>query len=550
METTKDLGVAYYLASIRRWRNLVLSIAVPILVGAGLLAITLPRAYEAPAQFRFEKAAIANGDQTAQDERNNYVDEYVSKLAESVLSSERLTKARTEFALYPEIAEPGAAVTAFKKAIHVDMLKEQFLDPESGHQKDVNSGFTVYYDARTPAGALKVSRWLADQFILVSRQNRRDRAAGTAVFLQGEADQYHTKIAELESKLAVFKQQHVGELPESAQTTIAEKQRIEQDLNNLEENLRALQQNRVFLVSQLQQVPAGNDEETLRQLQDEYARKKSMYDENHPDMIALRHQIDLLKRTNSMGAGNSLQAELASQKLMLEQIRQRYSDDHPDVKRLKRDIEALEARIASGEKSSSKPVIPTNPIAVQLQTQLSGTDNQIASMRLRKEELQAQLRQVENRVLSSPQVEKLYQVMMHDLELARGKYDEILKRKMEAEFTANASLAGSGDEFRMVAAPALPHAPAKPPRAGIVLVGLILALMLSIGAALTAEAFDSSVRGSRDLAGILGLAPLAVVPQIHNSLYHRKRVRQAAALATYLACGIPALYLLIRVFAR
>ena len=51
-----------------------------------------------------------------------------------------------------------------------------------------------------------------------------------------------------------------------------------------------------FLTQQLEQARnAGMDEGMLSQLQADYNRKLSTYDENHPDMIALRRQIETMR---------------------------------------------------------------------------------------------------------------------------------------------------------------------------------------------------------------------------------------------------------------
>jgi hypothetical protein len=60
VETSKDVGLSDYFASIkRRWR-LGFAIGVPIVLGALILAFTLPTTYSSPAEFRFEKAAIGD----------------------------------------------------------------------------------------------------------------------------------------------------------------------------------------------------------------------------------------------------------------------------------------------------------------------------------------------------------------------------------------------------------------------------------------------------------------------------------------------------------
>jgi hypothetical protein len=136
--------------------------------------------------------------------------------------------------------------------------------------------------------------------------------------------------------------------------------------------------------------------------------------------------------------------------------------------------------------------------------------------------------------------------MDRDVALARDKYNELLKRKMDADVTASSALAGSGDEFRLVQAPgkALPSTQS---RVAIGIIGTILAAILALGAALGAEAMDQSVRGSRDLISILGVTPLAIVPEIRNSGYLRGRRVRLTRLAVSLLVGIPAIYGLIRV---
>jgi uncharacterized protein involved in exopolysaccharide biosynthesis len=546
MQENRDLGIQGYLVPLRRRRMLLFGVGVPIFMGAILLAFSLPETYSSPAVFRFERPAISdlqgNG---ARGDNDNYIDQYVSKLKDSVFGVESLAAIIKRLGLYPELkGTPQAAVVKLGKDLHLDMIKEKILDPQSGHEKDINSGFQVSYDGKTPEIAQKLSQILADQFIVVGRQIRHDREMATAAFIETEAERYRVQIAGLESKLADFKQQHINDLPESAQTNISAKDRTEQDMANIDEQIRTLQQNQTFLTAQLQENQANPDSETLRRLEDEYARKKTTYDENHPDMVTLRRQIELLKR-GGLAQGSSLQSQLETQRQILVETRQRYSEDHPDVRRIQRTISTLEARIAAGEKAD-QPIAPSNPIVVQLRTQLTGNANQIASLEARKAELREKLAHLQNLLVSSPQVEKDYEVLTRDVTLAREKYDELLKRKMDAEFGAAASLAGRGDEFHLILSPTLPSSPSKPSRPGILVIGAIIAAMLSLGAVFFAEAIDPNVRGRRDLHDLLEVSPLAVVPEIQNSVSRRLRFRQITTMAVCLLISVPVMYFIVR----
>src|SRR5665213_3252167 len=233
MESTREPGLSDYFSSFRRRRWLMVSIGLPIFAAALILALVLPTYYRSTAVFRFDAPAVeAQGVADAQND--NYLDQYVSKLQETVLAPANLVKLRDSLRLS---SEGEGSLDVMRKRIHVDVTTERVLDPASARQKDVNSGFNLYYESRSPQQAQQGTEWLADQFLNQSRQNRHDRAMQAAAFLQTEAEKYRATISTLESKLADFKQQHVGELPDSANATQAEKERTEQDLTNIEQEL-------------------------------------------------------------------------------------------------------------------------------------------------------------------------------------------------------------------------------------------------------------------------------------------------------------------------
>src|SRR5690606_33988257 len=71
-----------------------------------------------------------------------------------------------------------------------------------------------------------------------------------------------------------------------------------------------------------------------------------------------------------------------------------------------------------------------------------------------------------------------------------------------------------GERFTLIEPPLVPQQPVSPPRAAIVVLGLILALSVGSGVALLLEAVDTTVRGRRDIDALLPVAPLAVLPWI------------------------------------
>ena len=157
--------------------------------------------------------------------------------------------------------------------------------------------------------------------------------------------------------------------------------RADRDLESVSNQIRTLQRERVFLVAA---VRAGADRvgqaDNVRELEAEYARRLTQYDENHPDVVSLRRQIDAARAGGAVD-GQTLQAQLDAQRTVLAASRQRYSEDHPDIKRIQRNIDSLQARIASGEGGGgTRSTARRTPISVQLQTQVNAIDTQIAGL--------------------------------------------------------------------------------------------------------------------------------------------------------------------------
>jgi|HubBroStandDraft_4_1064222.scaffolds.fasta_scaffold51122_2 succinoglycan biosynthesis transport protein ExoP len=535
-----------YVDSLRRRRRLLLTIWVPIVLLTMLLAVGLPSEYGSTATFQLKTDLNdhARGD--------NYADRYISGLTGTVLGSPELRAALGSLAPYPTLKDdPGAALKKLQGDVRADMLTQKILDPQTGLERNINTGFTVTYVNRDPETAQKVSTWLANAFIVDGRRAAAEQVLTESRFYAAEADRQRAKIMESEARLARFKEQNFDRLPDTTQANLNIKGMTDQDLQGVERDLLAQQQNRTFVLQQLQQArAAGGNVDTLRALEAEYAKKAAVYDPNHPDMIALRQQIDAMRSgAATSGTGSDLEAQLAAQRASLAEMRQRYSEDYPDVKRLERSIQELQARVASGEKDSTTYVSRT-PAVVQLETQLNGVETQIAALERQRGELREKEANLQSRLQSTPEVERAYDTLNRDAVTARQMYDQLNSKRMDADIRAAAIKIGTADQFTLLAPPLIPKSPTKPPRIGIAVIGVIAATFLALMVALGVSALDSSVRGSRDLVALLDLTPIAVVPLIRNAESMQRRRRRLTALTATTLVAVPLLYLLIHFAAR
>lgn len=541
---TERIEFSDYVNSLWRRRRLMLAIWIPTMLLTLVLALGLPSKYGSTATFQLKTdlSDHARGD--------NYADRYISGLTSTVLASSELRAALGSLAPYPRYKnDPTAALKELQSDVEIEMITQKILDPQTGLERKLNTGFTVTYVNRDPATAGKVAAWLANAFTAGGRRAAADQAFNESRFYAAEAERQRVKIADSETHLARFKEENYDRLPETTQANLNVKNINDQDLAGVERDLRAQQQNRTFILQQLQQARTqGPDQDTLRALEDEYAKKSAVYDPNHPDMIALRQQIKAMRAgSSSAGTGSDPEGQLAAQQATLAELRQRYSGDHPDVKRQERVVQDLQARVASEKKSPVVMSASHSPAIVQLETQLNGVETQITALAQQRAELRNKEANLQHRLQSTPEVERTYDGLNRDAATARQMYDQLNSKRMDADIRVAAIRIGTVDQFSLVSPPLIPKAPSKPPRIGITLIGLIGATFLALMAALAAGALDSTVRGSRDLMTALKLTPIAVVPMIRNAEFAQRRRRQLTAFAAAAAILVPVSYLVIRI---
>jgi uncharacterized protein involved in exopolysaccharide biosynthesis len=534
LNSSPDL--ADYLAAVKRRRMLLACIALPILAIAVALAVGLPNIYISTGLFTFADATVpgempanANAD-NIQRLQEQYRDAYVDSLASTVMSDASMKSLVQQV---PGVVPPGTdmatAIKAVERRAKVETVRTPVLDPNTGRNLDIISAFTVSYESADPDVAARGAQWLSNAFIAANRGGRLVSAKAAEQFYDTQTQSYRQQIADIESKLASFKEKNYDQLPGLTNLNMNIMQTTQQQIDTLTQQIGALRQNRVFLQQQLDTAKnAGQDAGLLAQLQAEYNKKLATYDPDYPDMIALRQQIDELQE--GAGAVNSLSltAQLRTEEQALAQSKLRYSENFPDVKRLERQIQILKTRIAHGEKYAGNAA--GSPAVIQLKTQLNANQTQINALQRQSDGMRQQLMQLEGRVEAAPQVERQYKSLALNLQLAQTKYNQLLKYQMDAQLTSQAIASGRSDRIRVVQDPGVPLTPGKPKRTAIAVVGLMLAILLGLTAVVIAESVDQTVRGSRDIRRVLALSPVGVIPEIQDSATARRQRLQVTML--------------------
>lgn len=540
MDEVFDTKVDYRAIFSRRW-----------LMGLGtsavLLVITLALALGLPSYFKSRAVILIEAQEMPQDLVRSLVtsfaDERIQIISQRVLTNSNLSAIIEKYDLYTDQREHEpleVVLDKMRKEITVTPINADVADPRSAKTTQATIAFELSYESRSPMLAQRVANEVVSLFLSENLRQREETSQEALTFLTSELDKLRAQVLQQEEMLSKFKEKHVTQLPEINSLNIELMNRTENDIRALETEIRSLEQQRVYLESELaQQKPVmGLFAETgerilgpadrLKVLESEFAPLAARYGAAHPDVVGKRKEIESLR--TQVGEGQSadeLSLKLTASRVSLAEIKRKYAIGHPDVKRLEREVAAIEdqlKKVHAAPQSYPSHGKPDNPAYIQLQSRLQGTQTEIAGLAAQKSALAAKLIDLEKRVSSSPDVERQYRALTRDLETSQAKYQEISAKRQEAEVASNLESEKKGERFTLIEPPVTPEEPSKPNRLAIMILGFVFAVGGGIGAAALAESMDDRIYGRYGIVKILGVPPLAVIPLMDTSVSLKERL--------------------------
>lgn len=548
-------------ATIKRRMPLGLTVLGVLLVVTAALALGLPSYYKSRAVILIEAQEIPQD--LVRSLITGYADQRMQVIAQRVLTNSNLSSIVEKYDLYKEERERDPLEVVLEKMredITMEPVSADVVDPKQGRAIKATIAFELAYENQTASVAQRVASELVSLFLNENLKQRTETSTETLEFLTAESEKLRKEVADLESKLATFKQGNVERLPELTNLNLEMINRTEQQIAQLDGQIQSLQQQRVYLESELsQQKPTTalvsetgqrilGPSDRLKVLESEFVPLSARYGANHPDVVAKRKEIESLRaQVGGGGSSNEIQLKLQQAQAAYAEASKKYSADHPDVKRLGREVDALQAQLADAQRfSAPAPVanaVPDNPVYVQLQARLQATLNDIGAITAQRGKLQTKLAELEDRITSSPEVEREYRELTRDYETAQAKYREVFAKRQEADLASNLESKQRGERFTMIEPPAIPEEPSRPNRLAIALLGIIFSVGSGVGGGYFAESVDGRVYGRSGVTRVLGVAPLAVIPVLETvQLVGKRRTKVLAllglALLLLIVCAV------------
>lgn len=450
------------LAALWRRKVLVGAIALGVFAVGATVTMSIPSVYEATAVVRYD-AQMPEGEMVRRTV-GELLEGRLLTVRQQLLGRPVLQKVIEELNLYPEVVSKDgmdAAVAALRKDIDVKIEGEQ--------------AFELTVRAGSAELAAKIANRLPQVFADEAVRVRKDQAERATNAFQDEIDELKKANADWEKKIAQFKVDHMGELPEQ-----------------LESNMRGLERVSGLISMKMDALRAA--------------------EVRRSDMVRAGWAHD-----SEAGRMEAAEQGLVQQLAVAEQT---YTPDHPEVQRLRKEVAALKNKRVEAEGRMTTEKLERVRAA-----------QAVTDLQQDIKDLQAQAETYQKRLDATPRWTHELAVMQKDYEIVRTKYQSLISRKVEAELAQDLELKGAQSLYNVISPAVKPTSPAKPDRMSGLLVSLLIALGLGVLAGVLVEMRDDSIRDTATAKQSLPPMPvLAVIPQLNGKT--EKRVLMPARFPT------------------
>lgn len=446
------------LAALWRRKTLVAAVVLSVLAIGLAVVVSMPNVYKATVVVRVEPQRP--DPLLVQKSVPEYIENRLADVRSELLGRPVLQKVIEEYNLYPAVVQKqgiDAAVERMRSDLDVKV--------------DGTSAFEITYSATDAELAKKVANRLPELYAEDTLKLRHDQATRATQLFQDEIGQLKTELTSWEQKIAQFKVDHLGELPEQLEVNMRGLERISQLLETKSEELRVADARRSQLV--LSHDAADTEAGRLKAAEDAITQQ----------LIAARNQ---------------------------------YTEDYPDVKKLEADLQATKQKRLAAE-AAMVAERQEKARAIQMENEVQQEID----------DLHKQADAYQKRLNETPRWAEALGNLQREYDIVKAKYESVVSRKVEAEIAQELEARNAMTMFNVISPAEKPMVPAKPDRFGATMIVFLVALALGVLTAVMLEMRDDSLRDMQEVKGRLPLQVLAVVPQIQGK--GERRVLMPAA---------------------
>jgi protein tyrosine kinase modulator len=380
-------------------------------------------------------------------------------IKQEILSQTRLEDVIKETNPYPELGTLSTAAMVEQMRASTDI---SVRGPDA---------FDVEFVHANPQKAAEVVNRIATLFIDETNQARAQQVQEAYSFLDTQVGEARRNLETKEEAVRRYKEAHMGSLPEQSTSSASTLQRLQQQAQAVGEDLRAASDRQLDLEKQLAEASSGAAVSDV-----ESGPQKEI---------------------------NQLRSQLAA-------LRMRYTDEHPDVQQLLARLKLLESSVPPESRSPSG----ANPLVTTLGLRVEKARREVAVLQDKKAELEQRIAVLQSRLDATPRVEQELTTITRDFGNLKENYLGLVNKKLDAEMAAKMDERWKGEHFRILDPARAPDRPFFPNPTLFVTAGVVLGLLVGLGAAVLAEILDHSFKNLAEVEAGLPYPVLAAVPHM------------------------------------
>jgi len=445
---------------------------------------------------------------------NSEMSQRINQMAQTVQSRANLINIIQSNGLYKSLLQRKPledVIEEMRSDIRISQVENLQLSNKAQY-----SAFRISFQYSNRNLAQKVTQELVRGFIDENLRTLSGQSTATTEFLKDEWEAAKKTLDDLENRLTQFRLQNAGRLPEQLQSNLTTLRTLEQQLSGVNEAISRIGQEKLLLESQirvykdqLQQLTQGGDQ---------------------PLTVAAKNQrlVDL-------------EHEIVTAETNVSSLKERYKETHPDVKAAEAQLAMLRGRrdafLKEEEDKKSEPAPPKKNTlriqgAPQLEAQIASLQSQVQARNLELDErtkaqkqLVTMITQYNDRIQSSPIMERTYDGLTRDYALAKARYDELNEKKSQSEIATSLENRGQGERLQLLDPASLPETPIQPKRLAIIGSGAAIGLLIGVFIGAAREMKDTSIKNLKDARAYTNLSVLGTVPLLENDLVVRRKRR-------------------------
>ncbi len=449
------------LGILKRQKWVIILPMITLTAAIGYVVYKLPSIYESTSLLTVKPPTISSNLIASLSKED--LSQRLSTINQEVLSRSSLEPMVQKYDLFKVERASGLPmeliIDKMYKAVTVDL-------EETGYEKV--AAFRISYRDRDPASARNVAAELASKYVNAQVQNSVEIAESTNELFQNQLNEKKTALDDLAKQRLDIMMQNVATLPESEQGLVAQLQGLRQREDTITKEKQSLYNEKGRLSDGI----ASNNRQ-MRLIED--------FGERETQDTA--RQASQIEDTPAYAQLIQKRADLKGQ---LDTLLKVYRAKHPAVIAKNSEIDRLNDEVENLRKNTDKRV----QIATQssdrkadlqkknldlenqrIQAQIGQIEQQLSVKDIERQQNSGQIAALEARINSIPNVKVALDGINAQYQSAKLTYDEILKKKNDAETIVGVETNSQGETIRVQDPANVPSSPVAPKRFLLTMVG-------------------------------------------------------------------------------